>query len=170
MRLSCTRLMLPWGCCPHQPSRSGCRFVSWSVLASRLAYRLAGRVSRVPCRAKETKSNVDKSKWSPISTLTNPILALIYLFLILICITFCTTVFRLAFNKRFFDIAQTSTRHHYLFIKSYWSQAFIAVSFSVIAFSAYHSVEATEILDATYIVAAILSVIYLFYKPPLSEK
>ena len=53
-------------------------------------------------------------------------LSLEWLFLMLVLITFCTSFFRLAFNKRFYDLAQLTTAHHYLIKKSYYSQIFLA--------------------------------------------
>ncbi len=94
-------------------------------------------------------------------------LSLGWLFSTLILITFCTSFFRLAFNKRFFDLARQTTAHRYLLLKSYCSQAFIALSFGIVA--AILQVSANlgpSFLQTSYVVAAILAPIYLFYHQP----
>ncbi|WP_456416623.1 MFS transporter [Thiolapillus sp.] len=94
-------------------------------------------------------------------------LSLGWLFTTLVLITFCTSFFRLAFNKRFFDMARQTTAHRYLFLKSYYSQAFIALSFGVAA--AILQVSGSlgpNFLQISYILAAVLAPMYLFYRQP----
>ncbi len=83
-----------------------------------------------------------------------------FMFLLLTLITFCTSVFRLALNKRFFDIANATNKHEYIYIKSYISPFFLALSAAVGAmmFSGTHT------LFVLYMAAAPLSLIYLFYQ------
>ncbi len=95
---------------------------------------------------------------------------LINLFLLLIAITFSTSFFRLAFNKRFFDIAKITKEHQYLFLKSYWSQLFIALIFALIAFIATYITNFQTILHGSYFVAALLTLNYFFYKQPVTSK
>ncbi len=85
------------------------------------------------------------------------------LLLLLSVITFGTSIFRLAFNKRFFDIATSTTAHEYVFIKSYFSQFFLAVA-GLLGFLMLRSGD-TEQLSTVYLTAAIISFIYLFYIP-----
>lgn len=85
------------------------------------------------------------------------------LLMILAIITFCTSIFRLAFNKRFFDLAKPTTAHEYIFIKSYFSQFFLAV-FALMGFFLLRSGNAVELLPRVYLIAALVSFIYLFYK------
>ncbi len=86
----------------------------------------------------------------------------IWLLLILAIITFCTSIFRLAFNKRFFDLANSAKGHEYIFIKSYFSQFFLAV-FALIGFFILYSKNAVDQLPGVYLTAAFISLIYLFY-------
>ena len=93
---------------------------------------------------------------------------LLYTFLLLIGITFATAFFRLAFNKRFFDIAKKTNKHNYLLIKSYQSQFFIVIFFLVIAYLAILAPDFNIVLTNSYFIAAILSSFYLLYKEPKS--
>jgi hypothetical protein len=83
---------------------------------------------------------------------------------LLALITLCTSVFRLSFNKRFFDNARLTNAHEYIFIKSYISQFFLAVFFLVMAggFSIPGSVVGQ--LSGVYYFAAIASFFYLIYR------
>ncbi|RTZ75877.1 MAG: hypothetical protein DSZ02_02425 [Gammaproteobacteria bacterium] len=89
-----------------------------------------------------------------------------WLFLLLVLITFATSFFRLAFNKRFFDIARQSGRHRYLLLKSYWSQAAIAVAFPGMALVSTGLAEGTRMLELGYLLAALAAPFYLLYRPP----
>lgn len=94
-------------------------------------------------------------------------LSLVWLFTTLVLITFCTSFFRLAFNKRFFDLAKHTSAHRYLFLKSYYSQAFIALSFGVAAAALQFSVIASSsALQISYILAAAVTPLYLLYRQP----
>jgi hypothetical protein len=83
---------------------------------------------------------------------------------LLALIASCTSVFRLSFNKRFFDNARLTTAHEYIFMKSYISQFFLAVFFVVMAgiFSIPGSV--ANQLSGLYYFAAITSFFYLIYR------
>lgn len=85
--------------------------------------------------------------------------------LLLSVITFFTSLFRLAFNKRFFDIAKATTGHGYILLKSYFSQFFLAVIALAgsIFLQDYPPVKA---LEHTYLFFAPLSLIYLIYRRP----
>ena len=95
---------------------------------------------------------------------------LMHLFLLLLAITFGTSFFRLAFNKRFFDIAKITKEHEYLFLKSYWSQLFISLIFALIAFSATYITDFQSVLRVSYFIAALLALSYFFYKQPVISK
>ncbi|WP_456449006.1 MFS transporter [Thiolapillus sp.] len=88
-----------------------------------------------------------------------------WLFAILLVITFCTSFFRLAFNKRFFDLARETSAHRYLFLKSYYSQFSIALGFSlaagVFALSQDHS---GEWLRFSYLGAGFFAPLFLLYR------
>lgn len=84
------------------------------------------------------------------------------LLLLLCVITFSTSIFRLAFNKRFFDIAKSTTGHEYIFIKSYFSQFFLVIA-GLLGFLMIGQGDVVEQLSTVYMAAAFISFIYLFY-------
>ena len=88
---------------------------------------------------------------------------------LLLLIAFCTSFFRLAFNKRFFDTAENGIRYQYLFIKSYYSQIFLAVFFGFLAWTVADSGSVEMILRSCYLFAALLTVVYLFFGPVSSS-
>lgn len=82
----------------------------------------------------------------------------------LIMITFFSSFFRLAFNKRFFDVARNEGAVQYLLIKSYSSQFWLGVGFLAIATALFTLPVADELaLQFVYLPAAILSLTYLRY-------
>jgi hypothetical protein len=85
------------------------------------------------------------------------------LYLLLILITFCTSFFRLALNKRFFDIARTSGGYSYIFCKSYYSQFFLALFFCCFAFFVPAGNDIEMQLRVTYTGGALLALLYLLY-------
>jgi len=88
----------------------------------------------------------------------------------LVLITFLTSLFRLTFNKRFFDHALESNPHHYLVVKSYLSQAVLMIFFILVgvAMLRWESAPSTS-LTLVYCLAAPLSIIYWFYKARSSQ-
>lgn len=86
------------------------------------------------------------------------------LFLLLVTITFCTSFFRLALNKRFFDISLISGDYRYLFIKSYFSQFFLGLFFSILALTLGEVFEMEMLLSKVYWAALPLSLVYLGYR------
>ena len=78
-------------------------------------------------------------------------------------IGFCTSFFRLAFNKRFFDLAGVSTGYEYIFTKSYYSQFFLACVFLLLAFILKKYFIDVELLPLLYWSAAGLTFFYLKY-------
>ena len=85
------------------------------------------------------------------------------LFVFLVTITFCTTFFRLAMNKRFYDLAKLTRSHDYLVLKSYYSQFAIVFVFAAVGFFSYR-LESSEILLAPlYWISAALALVYLLY-------
>ncbi len=93
------------------------------------------------------------------------------LFLLLVSITFFTSLFRLSFNKRFFDLARTTTQQQYIFFKSYYSQFFIAVLFGLIGFLLLAVDDAKQAMRYTYFAAGIIALGYFFYRSrELAEK
>jgi len=88
----------------------------------------------------------------------------IFLLFLLVIITFCTSIFRLAFNKRFFDIAQFSRPHEYIFMKSYYSQGYLVFFAIIPLFLSLLTGSILSRLSFIYLGAAVLSVIYLLYR------
>lgn len=86
------------------------------------------------------------------------------LFLLLVLITFFTSLFRLSFNKRFFDLARTTTLQPYIFFKSYYSQFFIAVLFGLLGFLLSAVGSAEQGLRYTYFAAGFIALGYFFYR------
>lgn len=97
--------------------------------------------------------------------LTDDQLTLEVLFVFLVAITFCTMFFRLAMNKRFYDLAKITLSHDYLVLKSYFSQFAIAVTFGLLAvvLSHYHHGATENLLVPIYWVSALLALAYLRY-------
>jgi len=83
----------------------------------------------------------------------------------LLCIGFCTSFFRLALNKRFFDIARRTNRYNYLFLKSYYSQLFLGVSFCMFGFFADIFKNPGDFLICSYWLSALLATAYFLYLP-----
>ncbi len=83
----------------------------------------------------------------------------------ILLIAFCTSFFRLAFNKRFFDTAQKGTGYHYLFIKSYYSQISITIIFGFLAWAIAERGSVEMVLRSCYLSAALFAAVYLFFKP-----
>jgi hypothetical protein len=84
---------------------------------------------------------------------------------LLVVVAFCTSFFRLAFNKRFFDTAEKSSLYHYLFIKSYFSQVSLAICFGLIGWLASGTMGVYSSLNVCYWVAGVSAVTYLLYLP-----
>jgi len=90
------------------------------------------------------------------------------LFTLLVLITFCTSFFRLAFNKRFFDHAKGSSGYEYILAKSYYSQFFIGVIFMALGLIYSHWQEVSQNLAYSYMIASGAAILYLRY--PLRER
>ncbi len=98
-------------------------------------------------------------------SISNDQLPLFLLFLLLVTITFLTSFFRLAFNKRFFDLAKAGTAHRYLFLKSYYSQFSISLAFGAAAWIMHYAKNPATALTYSYLIAAVLALAYLLYRP-----
>jgi MFS family permease len=89
------------------------------------------------------------------------------LFTLLVLITFCTSFFRLAFNKRFFDHAKHTGGYKYILVKSYYSQFCIGVVFMGLGLLYSRWPEASHSLGYSYLGAGVVALLYLCY--PLRE-
>lgn len=81
----------------------------------------------------------------------------------IVLIGFSTSFFRLAFNKRFFDLAGLSIGYDYIFFKSYYSQFFLACILLPFAVILQAYAKSVELLPFIYWIAAGLTFIYLKY-------
>ncbi len=89
--------------------------------------------------------------------------SLVVLFVSLVLITFCTSFFRLAMNKRFYDLAKDTLNHQYLIMKSYYSQISIAVVFTAFGWFILGRPHSEDLLIMVYWFAAAGSLIFLLY-------
>ena len=88
---------------------------------------------------------------------------LAWIFVSLVLITFCTSFFRLAMNKRFYDLARETLSHRYLILKSYYSQAAIAVVFVIFGLIVLSRENSEQLLVPIYWIAAAASFVFLLY-------
>ncbi len=96
--------------------------------------------------------------------------SLVSLFVALVLISFFTSLFRLTFNKRFFDIAKSELRYHYLIQKSYYSQASIAIAFAIIGIITLNLNDPTAALQSIYFLAAFFTAGYIVYSVKMTGK
>ncbi len=83
----------------------------------------------------------------------------------LLVVTFFSSFFRLAFNKRFFDVARSEGAVHYLLYKSFSSQFILGLFFILLGSALFFiAAEPMRILQGVYLGAALLSLIYLLYQ------
>ncbi len=87
------------------------------------------------------------------------------LLIALMIITFCSSFFRLAFNKRFFDLARDSSGTDYLLVKSYLSQFILGVFYTALSviFFQFNGVS-DKALPLLYGLAAAAAIAYLMYR------
>jgi hypothetical protein len=81
----------------------------------------------------------------------------------IVLIGFSTSFFRLAFNKRFFDLAGLSIGYNYIFFKSYYSQFFLVCTLLLFAVILQVYSKSVELLPFIYWISAGLTFIYLKY-------
>jgi len=87
------------------------------------------------------------------------------LLLLLVFISFFTSLFRLSFNKQFFEIARSTSRSQYIMIKSYYSQFFLAIQFFIIGLLFYFTSSIQFSLNYLYLTSSIIALVYFFYRP-----
>jgi len=95
------------------------------------------------------------------------------LYATILVIGFLTTFFRLAFNKRFFDVAREDSAYRYLICKSYYSQMGIVLFFGTLAAYLFISMpllstaspasQAASLLSTTYFWACPIALTYSAY-------
>jgi hypothetical protein len=94
---------------------------------------------------------------------TSDQLPLDQLYISLVVITFCTTFFRLAMNKRFYDLAKLTRSHDYLVLKSYYTQFAIMIIFATFGMLTFRLEADETLLNIAYWSAAALALVYLMY-------
>ncbi|MEH6343657.1 MAG: MFS transporter [Bermanella sp.] len=94
----------------------------------------------------------------------NTEISTVWLYITITLIGFLTTFFRLAFNKRFFDVASLEATHQYILCKSYYSQAALAVFFITLSFFLIDGQENQVILQNLYWLASPMALMYLAYR------
>jgi len=102
--------------------------------------------------------------WGMRGAMTNNISYSLQICLIVL-VAFCTSFFRLAFNKRFFDSASVLTGYKYIFIKSYYSQFFLACIFLLLTVILREFSGNGEHIHSIYWGAAGFAFLYLKYNP-----
>ncbi len=90
-------------------------------------------------------------------------LSLFYQFVFLCLIAFLTALFRLAFNKRFFDLAVHYPKTPYILMKSYYSQATLVFAFGLLGLF-YIDQNIFDSLNIGYWIAVVLTPLYFIYK------
>ncbi len=90
------------------------------------------------------------------------------LYPMIILIAFLTTFFRLAFNKRFFDVAKQTMTYKYIILKSYYSQASIVLFFGFIAGLLWfaQAEDAAQSLSWVYVLTCPIALFYGLYTCP----
>ena len=81
----------------------------------------------------------------------------------MVLITFFTSYFRLAMNKRFYDLAKLTIAHDYLIIKSYYTQFFLVIYFAIVAIVAKVLEHNEMMLEEAYWFAVLATPIFLWY-------
>jgi predicted MFS family arabinose efflux permease len=95
--------------------------------------------------------------------LTSDQLPLDQLYISLVVITFCTTFFRLAMNKRFYDLAKLTRSHDYLVLKSYYTQFAIMIIFATFGVLTFQLEADETLINIVYWASAALALVYLMY-------
>ncbi len=80
----------------------------------------------------------------------------------LVIITFFSSFFRLAFNKRFFDLAKRNSGTQYLLAKSYVSQFVLGITYLLLALAMFRWPDSLT-TTPVYICASLLAFFYLAY-------
>jgi MFS family permease len=81
----------------------------------------------------------------------------------LLLAAFLSNFFRLAFNKRFYDIARKELPTRYMICKSYYSQFMLVVFFALIAIFTLSADTAVHQLQVVYLVCIPLAIFYFVY-------
>ncbi|MDA7746904.1 MFS transporter, partial [Psychromonas sp.] len=87
----------------------------------------------------------------------------VFLYSGLLLVAFLSNFFRLAFNKRFYDIARKDKPTRYIICKSYYSQFMLVVFFSLIGFFTSMNITPLNQLQIIYQLSIPCALLYLIY-------
>ncbi|MDD9854890.1 MAG: hypothetical protein OXU88_01780 [Gammaproteobacteria bacterium] len=142
-------------------TKLGIMVLSLAVIFGILFYLLKNTIDRLGgARVYRLAVLLYAASWG-LRALTDETLSLELLFIMLVLITFSTSMFRLAFNKRFYDIAKQTLGHRYLVLKSYYSQAAIFILFIVFGWAVAGA--DAGLLAPVYWAAALVALAYFIY-------
>jgi len=99
----------------------------------------------------------------------NEELSLFYQFVFLCLIAFLTALFRLAFNKRYFDLAVHAPSTPYVLMKSYYSQGALVLFFLALSI-VFNYQDTLTSLNTGYWLALLLTPLYLIYRTRATKK
>ena len=143
-------------------TRLGLMVLSLAVIFAILFYLLTNIIDRLGRKRVYQLAVVLYAVSWALRALTDDRASLEGLFILLVIITFNTSIFRLAVNKRFYDIAKL-TSHRYLLLKSYYSQTAICVMFLIFGWAVMQYGCGAGILKPVYWTAAAVAPLYLIY-------
>ena len=144
-------------------TRLGIIVLSLAVIFGILFYLLKNIIDRLGRkRVYQMAVALYAASWA-LRALTDDKASLEVLFILLVVITFNTSIFRLVMNKRFYDIAKLTISHRYLVLKSYYSQAAIFTLFLGFGLAVLQFDFNAGILTPVYWVAALAALSYLVY-------
>ena len=141
----------------------GLLVLSLAIIFGLLFYLLKNTIDRLGKRKIYLLAVVLYSLSWALRALTDDKLSLEFLFVFLVIITFCTSFFRLAMNKRFYDLAKQSIAHPYLVLKSYYSQLTITIGFFLMGYWLLDIENNVELMEPIYWVAAVMALGFLLY-------
>jgi hypothetical protein len=141
----------------------GVMILSLAVVFGILFYLLKNVIDRMGKRRVYTLAVYLYALSWVLRAFTNDQLPLEQLYISLVVITFCTTFFRLAMNKRFYDLAKLTRSHDYLVLKSYYTQFSIMVIFGIYGFLTFQLDASETLLNIIYLTSAALALVYLLY-------
>ncbi len=144
-------------------AKLGIIVLSLAVIFGILFYLLKNTIDRLgQRRVYQLAVALYALSWA-LRALTGDGLSLELLFILLVLITFGTSMFRLVMNKRFYDIAKLTISHGYLVLKSYYSQAAIFVLFLIFGAAVIQANGNADLLKPVYWIAALAAPVYLLY-------
>ncbi len=144
-------------------TRLGIMIMALAVIFGILFYLLKNTIDRLGRKPMYQLAVVLYALSWVLRALTDDKASLELLFILLVAITFNTSIFRLVMNKRFYDIAKLTLSHRYLVLKSYYSQAAIFVLFLLFGWAVLHFEYDATVLTPIYWAAALVAPVYLIY-------